>query len=48
VEVKIKAILETKAKMYNHHHCFPNNSPGIMMLNFVEKAQNSIAFTFVQ
>ena len=48
VEVNIKAVLEAKAKRYNHHHCFPNKRPGIIITNLVENAQNSIILVLFQ
>lgn len=48
VDVTIKAMLDARAKRYNHHHCFPNIRPGKMIEILVIKAQASIMFTFVQ
>lgn len=48
VDVHINAKLENKAKIYSHHHCFPNKSPGKIIKIFVMKAQNSIKLGFVQ
>lgn len=48
VDVNINAKEETRANIYNHHHCFSNNNPGTIMHSFVEKAQNSIELTLFQ
>ena len=48
VDVTIKAMLDARAKRYNHHHCFPKMRPGKMIEILVIKAQASIMFTFVQ
>ena len=48
VDVIIKAILDARAKRYNHHHCLPKIRPGKIIEILVINAQASIAFTFVQ
>lgn len=48
VDVSISAMLESKAKMYSHHHCLPNSNPGKIMHIFVANAQASTAFTLFQ
>lgn len=48
VAVIIKARLDTRAKMYIHHHCLSKIRPGTIIEILVIKAQASIAFTFVQ
>jgi hypothetical protein len=48
VDVHIKAKLEARANMYNHHHCLPNNKPGKMIEIFVINAQNSIELGLFQ
>jgi hypothetical protein len=48
VEDHIKAILETKANIYSHHHCFPNNNPGKIIQSFVINAKNSTVFALFQ
>jgi hypothetical protein len=41
VDDHIREKLETKAKMYSHQNCLPNNSPGKIIAIFVMKAKNS-------
>lgn len=48
VEVATNATLETKAKMYSHHHCLPNSNPGKMMTIFVANEIASTVLTLVQ
>lgn len=48
VDVSIRARLDTRANIYNHHHCTPKRRPGIMMASFVIKAQASMILVFVQ
>ena len=48
VDVHIRDKLEIKAKINNHHHCFPNNSPGKIISIFVAKAKNSIVLGLFQ
>jgi hypothetical protein len=48
VEVIIKAMLDARAKMYNHHHCFPKIRPGKIIEILVINAQASIVFTLFQ
>jgi hypothetical protein len=48
VDVKIKAKLESNAKIYNHQNCIPNNKPGKIIISFVENAKNSIVFVLFQ
>jgi len=48
VDDQISARLETKAKIYSHHHCFPNNKPGKIIHTFVIKAKNSTVFGLFQ
>jgi hypothetical protein len=41
VDDQINARLDTRANMYSHHHCLPNNKPGNIIDIFVMKAKNS-------
>jgi hypothetical protein len=44
----IRARLETRAKMYSHHHWRPNKRPGTMMQILAMKAKNSTVFGLFQ
>ena len=48
VDDHINATLDTRAKMYSHHHCLPNNKPGNIIDIFVIKAKNSTVFGLLQ
>jgi hypothetical protein len=48
VDVKIRAMLEMRAKRYSHHHCLLKSKPGIIIASLVENAKNSIVFTLFQ
>jgi hypothetical protein len=48
VDVSIKATLEARANMYSHQNCTPRISPGNIIINFVENAQNSMVFVIFQ
>jgi hypothetical protein len=48
VEVLISSRLDTTAKIYSHHHCFPRSRPGTMIMILVVKAKNSMVFTLFQ
>jgi hypothetical protein len=48
VDVQIRLMLETMAKMYNHHHCLSSRRPGKMIAIFVAKPQASTELTLVQ
>jgi hypothetical protein len=48
VDDQISARLETNAKIYSHHHCFPNSKPGKIIHTFVMKAKNSTVFGLFQ
>jgi hypothetical protein len=48
VDVQIKAKLEARAKIYSHHHCLPNSSPGNIIIILVINAKNSIELGLFQ
>jgi hypothetical protein len=48
VDDHIKDNDDINAKMYSHHHCFPNSSPGNMIDSFVANAQNSTVLGLFQ
>jgi hypothetical protein len=48
VDVTIKAVLESKAKIYNHQNWTPKRSPGNIIAIFVPKDKASIVLTLFQ
>ena len=48
VDDHIRAKLETRAKIYSHHHWRPNRRPGKMMQILAVKAKNSTVFGLFQ
>lgn len=48
VEDQIKVRLDTKAKIYSHQICIPNNRPGIIIKAFIMNAKNSTVLALFQ
>jgi hypothetical protein len=48
VDVQMRLMLDAIAKMYSHHHCFPNSKPGNMIAILVANPHASTVFTRFQ
>jgi hypothetical protein len=48
VEDQTKPALVIKAIIYNHHHCAPNNKPGIIITSLFMKHTNSTVLGLFQ